>query len=166
MVGATVAMSGLGKISRKEQMEVLVKKRLEEDENGKWKIPLGDDRIAIRDLAGYVVSIVDWGKEFVGTALESSPYGSIAWAGVCLLLPVSTFSAPRQLTWWTSFRTSLMLSIVSVSLVYDNVISAPVLIRIMKYILGIYSHHTDSCSAYSKSFKTKSVKYLRSGIYL
>lgn len=113
MVGATVAMSGLGKISRKEQMEVLVRKKLEENENGKWRIPLGHDRIAIRDLAGYVVSIVDWGKEFVGTALESSPYGSIAWAGVCLLLPVSTFSAVRQLTWWTSFRTSLMLSIVS-----------------------------------------------------
>ncbi|MCJ1270798.1 hypothetical protein MMC22_010695 [Lobaria immixta] len=88
MVGTTVAMSGLGKVRRREQMEVLVKQKLEEDEDGKWRIPLGDDRVAIRDLAGYVVSIVDWGKEFVGTVLESSPYGSIAWAGVCLLLPL------------------------------------------------------------------------------
>lgn len=90
IVGRTVAISGLSKVPRREQMALLVKQKLEEDEAGKWRIPLGDDRIAIRDLAGYVVSIVDWGKDFVGTALESSPYGSIAWAGVCLLLPVST----------------------------------------------------------------------------
>lgn len=90
MVGATVAISGVGKVRRREQMEVLVKQKLKDDEDGKWRIRLGDDRIAIRDLAGYVVSIVDWGKDFVGAALESSPYGSIAWTGVCLLLPVST----------------------------------------------------------------------------
>lgn len=90
MVDATVAISGLGKVRRREQMEVLVKQKLKEDEDGKWRIRLGDDRIAIRDLARYVVSIVDWGKDFVGAALESSPYGSIAWTGVCLLLPVST----------------------------------------------------------------------------
>ncbi|MCJ1265803.1 hypothetical protein MMC22_005684 [Lobaria immixta] len=88
MVGATVALSGLGKVRRREQMEILVKQKLKEDEDGRWRIPLGNDRIAIRDLAGYIVSIVDWGKEFVGTALESSPYGSIAWTGVCLLLPL------------------------------------------------------------------------------
>lgn len=98
MVGATVAISGLGKVRRREQMEVLVKQKLKEDEDGKWRIPLGKDRIAIRDLAGHVVGIVDWGKEFVGTALESSPYGSIAWAGVCLLLPVSIFSVVWGLT--------------------------------------------------------------------
>ena len=92
MVGTTVAISGLGKVRRREQMEVLVKQKLKEDEDGKWRIPLGKDRIAIRELAEHVVSIVDWGKEFVGGALESSPYGSIAWAGVCLLLPVSIFS--------------------------------------------------------------------------
>lgn len=89
MAGATVAMSGLGRVQRREQMGVLVKQKLQQDEEGKWRIPLGDDRIAIRDLTAHVVSVVDWGKEFVSAALESSPYGSIAWAGVCLLLPVS-----------------------------------------------------------------------------
>ena len=98
MVGATVAISGLGKVRRREQMEALVKQKLQEDEDGKWRIPLGNDRIAIRDLARYVVSIVDWGKDFVGTTLESSPYGSIAWTGVCLLLPVSTFLQSWGLT--------------------------------------------------------------------
>ena len=104
MVGVTVAISGLGKVRRKEQMDVLVKQKLREDEDGKWRIPLGDDRLAIRDLSGYVVSIVDWGKEFVGAALESSSFGSIAWAGVCLLLPVSKVLVVWVLTWCASSR--------------------------------------------------------------
>ncbi|MCJ1462428.1 Ankyrin-2 [Pseudocyphellaria aurata] len=73
MVGSTVVMSGLGKVRRQEQMEALVKQKLKEDEDGKWRIPLGEDRIPIRDLAGKVVSIVAWGKDFVGDALKSSP---------------------------------------------------------------------------------------------
>lgn len=90
LVGQTVMLSGVDKVSRRLQMEELVRRKLADDENGKWAIPLGDDRIAIRDLAGSVASIVDWGQSFVGEALQFSPYGSLAWAGVCLLLPVSS----------------------------------------------------------------------------
>ena len=89
VLGATVALSGLTKVQRREQMEMLVKRKVEEDEKGKWKIPFGDDRIAVRDLAKPVVGIVSWAQEYVGDALQASPYGSLAWAGVCLLLPVS-----------------------------------------------------------------------------
>lgn len=91
LVGQTVKLSGVDKVSRRLQMEELVRRKLADDENGKWAIPLGDDRIAIRDLAGSVASIIDWGQSFVGEALQFSPYGSLAWAGVCLLLPVSFF---------------------------------------------------------------------------
>ena len=89
VIGATSGLSGLGKVRRREQMEILVKQKVDEDEKGQWKIPFGDDRIAVRDLAKPVVSIVSWAQEFVGDALEASPYGSLAWVGVCLLLPVS-----------------------------------------------------------------------------
>ena len=92
LVGQTVMLSDVDKVSRRLQMEELVRRKLADDENGKWAIPLGDDRIAIRDLAGSVASIIDWGQSFVGEALQFSPYGSLAWAGVCLLLPVSFFS--------------------------------------------------------------------------
>lgn len=92
-VGKTTAVSGLRKVRRREQMEVIVKQKLKGIEDGDWRIPLADDLIAIRDLCGYVASIVDWRNEFVDTVSEFSPYDSIAWAGVCLLLPVSTFSS-------------------------------------------------------------------------
>lgn len=131
MVGITMAISGLGKVDRRQQMEVLVKQKLKEDEDGRWRIPLGDDRIAIRDLAGHVVSIIDWGKQFIGAALESSPYGSIAWAGVCLLLPVSTFSVE----WGVSDLTHVEHC--PVPLVCDDVISELGFIYVMEDVLGI-----------------------------
>jgi hypothetical protein len=59
-------------------MEAMVKKRMEENENSKWKI---------RELVEPVVSTVEWAKDFVGDALEKSPTTSLAWAGVCLFLP-------------------------------------------------------------------------------
>lgn len=41
-----------------------------------------------KDLVEPVMSVVGWAKDYAGGALEASVYGSIAWAGVCLLLPV------------------------------------------------------------------------------
>ncbi len=43
----------------------------------------------VQNFLGPTVDIIQRAKEFVGRALEPSPYGSIAWAGVCVLLPVS-----------------------------------------------------------------------------
>ncbi|MCJ1231473.1 hypothetical protein MMC12_008150, partial [Toensbergia leucococca] len=87
MAGRTVTISDLGKVRRRDEMDELVKRKLEDDEKGKWRLPFGDDRIAIRDMTEAVVNIVAWAQEFVGDALEASPYGSLAWVGVCLLLP-------------------------------------------------------------------------------
>lgn len=73
-------------------MEILLKRKIEEDERRKWTVRLGDDSIAIRDIAEPIVGIIEWAQDYVSSALESSPYGSIAWAGVCLLLPVRSYS--------------------------------------------------------------------------
>lgn len=40
-----------------------------------------------------VIGVVEWAKDYVGSALEPSPPASIAWAGVCLLLPVGSTSS-------------------------------------------------------------------------
>lgn len=100
MVGNTVLFSGLGKVQRQQQMEALLRLKIQKDEDAKWAIKLGDDPIAIRDMAEPVLGIIDWAQDFVGNVLNSSPYGSIAWAGVCLLLPVSaapTFQSSRYI---------------------------------------------------------------------
>jgi len=97
VVGSTIAVSGMNAVQRQQQMEMMVKNSIQRQEQGQWKMPLKKD-IAIRDLAEPVINIIEWGKEFVGKALEPSPSGSLAWAGVCLLLPVcAPFESPMKI---------------------------------------------------------------------
>lgn len=91
---SAMAFSGLGKIQRRQQMEFLLDQKIKEIDEGKWKLKFKDHELMVKDLVERVVGVIDWAKHFVGTALQASPYGSIAWAGVCVLLPVSiTFAA-------------------------------------------------------------------------
>jgi N-terminal domain of NWD NACHT-NTPase len=84
-----VAFSGLGKVQRRQQMEILLKQKIKDVEEGSWKLRFKDHQFLVTDLVKPVVAVIEWAKEYVGSALETSPYGSLAWAGVCLLLPVS-----------------------------------------------------------------------------
>ena len=91
---SAVVSSRLGKKQRCEQMQILLAKKIKEIDEGEWKLKFKDHELAVKDLVEPVVGVIDWAKDFIGTSLESSPYGSIAWAGVCVLLPVSAiFSA-------------------------------------------------------------------------
>lgn len=91
---SAIAFPGLGKVQRCQQMKVLLVQKIKEIDEGKWKLKFKDHELVVKDLVEPVVGVIDWAKEFVDTALEPSPYGSIAWAGVCLLLQVSaTFTA-------------------------------------------------------------------------
>lgn len=84
-----IAFSRLGKIQRCQQMKVLLEQKIKEIDEGEWKLKFKDHELVVKDLVEPVVGVIDWAKDFVGTALEPSPYGSIAWAGVCVLLLVS-----------------------------------------------------------------------------
>jgi len=78
--------------TRLQQMEVLAQAKAEEVERGTWKIKFASHQFAVRDIVGPAIGIIEWSKEYIGQAVESSGSApaSIAWAGVCLLLPVST----------------------------------------------------------------------------
>jgi hypothetical protein len=80
-------------------MKILLDKKIEEVENGTWKLRFKNHELRVKDLVGPVVSIIQWAKDFVGTAPEASLYASIAWAGVCLLLLVrdSSFNIQQSL---------------------------------------------------------------------
>jgi hypothetical protein len=94
VASSAILFSGLEKIKRREQMKILLAEKIKEIDEGEWKLKFKDHELAVKDLVEPVVGVIDWAKDFVGNALEPSPYGSIAWAGVCVLLPVSeTFAA-------------------------------------------------------------------------
>jgi hypothetical protein len=89
---SSTLFSELGKVQRHQQMKVLLDRRIEEIAAGQWKLKYKDHELAVKDLVEPVMGVLEWAKDFVGSALESSPSGSLAWAGVCLLLPVSKIS--------------------------------------------------------------------------
>jgi hypothetical protein len=86
---SAIAFSGLGKLHRAQIMKALLEERIEELKSERWKIKFGENQFAVRDMVDPVVGFIDWAKDFIGTAADTSPYSSIAWAGVSLLLPVS-----------------------------------------------------------------------------
>lgn len=101
LVGAfassAMVFSGLNKVQRCQQMKILLAKKIEEVDEGQWKLNFKGHELKVKDLVTPVVGIIDWAKNFIGDALEPSPYGSIAWAGVCLLLSVSAAFAASYL---------------------------------------------------------------------
>ncbi len=86
---SVAAFSGLGKVQRRQQMEILLKQKIIDVEKGSWKLSFKNHEFFVKDLVKPVVSVIEWAKEYVDNALVASPYASLAWGGVCLLLPVS-----------------------------------------------------------------------------
>ncbi|KFY08508.1 hypothetical protein V492_06166, partial [Pseudogymnoascus sp. VKM F-4246] len=85
---SAIGLTGLGKTERAQVMKVLLEKKIDELESGQWKIGFRGNQFAVKDVVEPVVSVVGWAKEYIGKAAQASPYSSVAWAGVCLLLPL------------------------------------------------------------------------------
>jgi hypothetical protein len=93
---STVSISDLSKDERCGQMTAVLKQKLEEVEDKRWKRNFMGHDLKVKDLVEPVVGVLDWANDYIATALSSNPYGSLAWAGVGLLLPVSLFNAFRS----------------------------------------------------------------------
>lgn len=73
------------------QMGKVVQKKQEEIEEKKWKGKFKNHEFAVKDFVEPAVSIVQWSRDYIGDAINTASYppASIAWAGLCLALPVS-----------------------------------------------------------------------------
>lgn len=72
-------------------MQELARAKADEVEKGTWKVKFAKRELAVRDLMVSAVGIIGWTKEYIDKAVGSSGAlpASIAWAGICILLPVS-----------------------------------------------------------------------------
>lgn len=77
-------------MGRQDDMLRVLNQKLDEIKNSNWKLKLYNREIYAKDLMDPVVSIIDLANEYVSDALSANPYASIAWAGVGLILPVSS----------------------------------------------------------------------------
>jgi hypothetical protein len=81
MLGATV-------VSKREQMDAILQRKMDEINRETWKLRFGSNEYLVKDLAEPALGAINRVNGYISGALASNPYASIAWAGVSVLLPV------------------------------------------------------------------------------
>lgn len=84
--GSSLSVSD-SKLKRQQQMEILLAQSLKKAKET-WKLKFRDQNAVSQDLTKLVISLISWADEYVSKAQSVSPYASIAWVGVCLILQV------------------------------------------------------------------------------
>jgi hypothetical protein len=87
----TISWAVAGTPRRQEQMKALVESKIEKHKESAWKFKIGSKDIILRDQTEKFVNSILFAKSFVDFAVSSAgePHVAMAWAGVCILLPVS-----------------------------------------------------------------------------
>lgn len=86
---STCTFADLNASDREEQMSALVQKKVDHMEQAQSKLRLGNKVIKLRPQVDRVVKVVIYAKDFVTSAVSADPHAALAWAGVCVFLPVS-----------------------------------------------------------------------------
>ncbi|KAL7794064.1 hypothetical protein V8C43DRAFT_281038 [Trichoderma afarasin] len=72
----------------REQMDIILRMKMDEVTQHAWKLKFGGTEIQMRDLLPPILTIISRVNDYITTALNANMYASIAWAGVSLLLPL------------------------------------------------------------------------------
>lgn len=98
-------VAGLGlmlNVSMRDRMQTILEHKMNEVNANTWKLKFRSSEVEVRDLVQPILGAVSLVNEYITDASSVSPYASLAWAGVSLLLPVSrianTFGEGELLT--------------------------------------------------------------------
>jgi hypothetical protein len=76
--------------SRREQMNAILRRKMDEVNRETWKFRLGTKEFLVKDLAQPALAVINRVNGHINGAVASNPCAAIAWAGVSVLLPVRT----------------------------------------------------------------------------
>lgn len=74
--------------SRQEQLDMIIKCGLERMDEGRTKYRIFGHEFVLRDQITQAAELVQWAKDWTGDAVKASPEASVAWAGICVILPL------------------------------------------------------------------------------
>ena len=77
-----------GTSTREIYMSALVEKKVKAVEDARWKFQLGERTIELKIQIDRIVKAILFAKDFVSSAVSAEPHAALAWAGVCMLLPL------------------------------------------------------------------------------
>lgn len=82
-------LAPIGSLARQEQLSTVITTRLDSIEKDRRSFTVADKRVVLHEQLDTFVRIVIFAKDFVSSAVGAEPHAALAWAGVCVLLPVS-----------------------------------------------------------------------------
>ncbi|CAI7575822.1 unnamed protein product [Penicillium discolor] len=77
-----------GSYQREERLRQIAKSKVEEIDLAKWQPKIGSHSVDVGGGFDQAVKVVVAAKEFVSSAVSSEPHAALAWAGVCIFLPL------------------------------------------------------------------------------
>ncbi|KAH8897857.1 hypothetical protein GQ53DRAFT_625795, partial [Thozetella sp. PMI_491] len=75
---------------RRAQLDLITERGLSRIEETRTKYTIAGHEFVLKDQIAQAAGLVLWAKGWIGEALIASPEASIAWAGVCIILPLLT----------------------------------------------------------------------------
>ena len=79
---------GTGTSKRERAMSALVERKVKTVEDARWKFQLGERTVEMKTHVDRIVKAILFAKDFVSSAVSAEPHAALAWAGVCMLLPL------------------------------------------------------------------------------
>lgn len=76
--------------ARRVQLDKIAKDGLQRMDEGKTKYHIAGQEYVVQDQIAQTAALVLWAKVWIGKAIKVSPEASMAFAGVCMILPVLT----------------------------------------------------------------------------
>ncbi len=70
-------------------MTAIINEKIEAVDLAQWTVKLGDNPLVIREQLDKAAKLVIAVKDFVSVQVSAEPHAAVAWAGVCVLLPVN-----------------------------------------------------------------------------
>lgn len=83
-------MHSLSGATRQTALKVIINRGLQRMQEETTKYTIAGREFVLRDQISNAANLVLWAKSLIGEAVKASPEASIAWAGVCLILPLLT----------------------------------------------------------------------------
>ena len=92
----TAVTEGTGISKRERDMSALVQKKVKAMEDARWKFQLGERTVEMKTQVDRIVKAILFAKECVPSAVSAEPHAALAWAGVCMLLPLIVNPSTQQ----------------------------------------------------------------------
>ena len=74
--------------TRGRNMLALVRKKVKAVDDARWKFQLGERSVELKTQVDRIVKAILFAKDFISPAVSAEPHAALAWAGVCMLLPL------------------------------------------------------------------------------